>query len=98
MLCDFNKYEFPQIKTELSDCLWVLMYIESAKELVNHLCMNTKDTVILSYVTYEALPNIEARMYSSFINDFTEQQIIDFFATGGFDYKDKKTIYLIMLL
>lgn len=90
IICDFNKNEFPQIKTELSACLGVLMYIESAKDLVSHLCMNTKNTIILSYVTYEALPNIEARRYSSFVNDFTEQQIMDFFTTGGFDYKDKK--------
>lgn len=90
IICDFNKQEFPNIHAELSVCAGVLMYVEPAKELVDHICGHTDRQIIFSFITLEKMPNIDTRRKLGFCQDFTEAQIIDMFAGQEYVLRDKR--------
>lgn len=90
IVCDFNKQMFPDVYSELSICFAVLMCIGPANELVAHICRHTERRILLSFVTLEGFPDIDARRSSAMIQDFTSREITDMFAEHGFELKDRK--------
>lgn len=90
IICDFNNGDFPKIKADVSVCTATLVFITAADSLLKHLCQNSSNTVILSYVTLDVFPNIDGRRASGYVNDFTQDDIIDFFLTYGFILKEKQ--------
>ncbi len=90
IVCDFNKREFPNISTELSVCLGVLMYIEPAEDLINHICKHTKQRVIFSYQTLDNMQDLEMRRLFAICQDFTEQQIVDMFLQRRYQLRNRK--------
>lgn len=90
IICDFNNGDFPKIKADVSVCTATLVFITAAHSLLKHLCQNSSNMVILSYVTLDVFPNIDGRRASGYVNDFTQDDIIDFFLTYGFILKEKQ--------
>lgn len=66
------------------------MYVEPAKELVDHICGHTDRQIIFSFITLEKMPNIDTRRKLGFCQDFTEAQIIDMFAGQEYVLRDKR--------
>lgn len=87
---DFNKREFPDIYSELSVCIGVLMYIEPAEELVDHICRHTGRRIIVAFTTLEGFSDVVVRRKSGMCQDFTEKQILDMFALRGWMNVDMK--------
>jgi len=91
IICDFNKGEYPDIRSELSACTATLMCVKPAYELVKHICLHTVKTVIFSYVTIEGFSDINARRRSSICNDFSTQEIINMFENNNFNLRETKS-------
>lgn len=88
IVCDFDKDNFPDIKTDVSVCTATLVFIERVEELLEHICSHTFRTIILSYVTWEAFSNTAGRRVSGYINDFTEDNIQQMLLKHGFILKE----------
>lgn len=88
IVCDFDKDNFPDIKTDVSVCTATLVFIERVEELLEHICSHTFRTIILSYVTWEAFSNTAGRRVSGYINDFTEDNIRQMLLKHGFILKE----------
>lgn len=92
IICDFNKQEYPNVETDLSVCLGVLLYIEPARNLIEHICSHTKERIVFSFVAWEDFPRIDARRKSGVIQDYSRKDIIDMFGEYGFKMKDKREL------
>lgn len=90
IICDFDRDNFPDIKTDVSVCTATLIFIEHAKELLEHICSHTFRTIILSYVTQEAFSNVAGRRASGYVNDFCEKDIQQMLLKYGFMLKEIK--------
>ncbi|MGC6172951.1 hypothetical protein [Lacrimispora sp. 38-1] len=77
------------IQAEVSSCLAVLMSFENPEELIEHICNSTSKSIILSYVTLEKLPDTNFRRSINYVNDFTEDQLINMLFEKGFLLKKK---------
>lgn len=88
IVCDFDKDNFPDIKTDISVCTATLVFIERVEDLLEHICSHTFRTIILSYVTWEAFSNTAGRRVSGYINDFTEDNIRQMLLKYGFILKE----------
>lgn len=89
IICDFNKFEYPEIKSQISTCLGVAIYIKPMEKLVEHICKFTEETIIFSFITLEGHPNIEARRKSGICQDYTDKQILDMFHTFQYELEDR---------
>lgn len=90
IICDFNKREFPEVYSELSVCVGVLMYIKPAEELICHICEHTERWIIFSFITLEGIPDIEVRKKFGMCQHYTEQEIIDIYSKYFYILRDKK--------
>lgn len=90
IICDFNKWQFSNIYSEMSVCRGVLMYIDPAEKLIVHICEHTKYKIIFSFVTLEGFPDIDARRRSGMWQDFTEKEIIELVAEHEYQLEDIK--------
>lgn len=84
ILCDFNKGNFPILKTDASICCGVLEFIYTAEHLLRSACENTARQIIISYLTLDKFKSIEGRRASAYVSDLTEQQIIDIMQENGY--------------
>ncbi|MHC1724162.1 MAG: hypothetical protein AB9836_13265 [Aminipila sp.] len=91
ILCDFNKDQFPKLQTDISVCTATLVFITKADSLLNYICKNTSRIIILSYVTADIFSNIKGRRASGYVNDFTEEDIVNICLTNGFTLKEKRS-------
>lgn len=89
ILCDFNNNEYPKVQTYVSVCTATLVFITKADSLLNYICKNTSRIIILSYVTIDIFSNIKGRRTSGYVNDFTEEDIVNICLTHGFILKEK---------
>ncbi|MHC1724159.1 MAG: hypothetical protein AB9836_13250 [Aminipila sp.] len=76
-------------QAEVSSCLAVLMSFENPEELIEHICNSTSKSIILSYVTLEKLPDSNFRRSINYVNDFTEDQLVNMLFEKGFLLKKK---------
>lgn len=91
ILCDFNNDEFPKLQTDISVCTATLVFITKADSLLNFICKNTSRIIILSYVTVDLFSNIKGRRASGYVNDFTQEDIVNVCLTHGFILKEKRS-------
>lgn len=89
ILCDLNKDLFPKISTDLAVLSGVLEFLKTAEKLIDHITTSTQKHIFLTYMTLDRFPAIEGRRASAYVNDFSEQQIIDMFAKDKFVLRDK---------
>lgn len=76
-------------QAEVSSCLAVLMSFENPEELIEHICNSTSKSIILSYVTLEKLSDSNFRRSINYVNDFTENQLVNMLFEKGFLLKKK---------
>lgn len=83
LVADFNKANY-SFQADVSSCLAVLMSFKNPGVLVEHICNSTSKSIILSYVTLEKLSDINFRRSINYVNDFTEDQLVNLFFEKGF--------------
>jgi len=89
ILCDFDTDEYPEIECEVSICTSTLVFINKAKQLLNHICQFTTQVLILSYVTVDTISNRIGRRTSGYVNDFTIEDLVDQCGNNGFVLTEK---------
>lgn len=77
--------------TDVSYCMAMLMSFDNPLELITYMCVTTRQSIVVSYVTLECLPNINFRRSINYNNDFSENQLLALFETHGFVLKRKGT-------
>lgn len=85
IVCDLNTGNFPNIKADASICNGVLEFLITAEDLLKHICKNTEQMIIISYMTVDRFPSVDARRASAYVSDLTEQDIINILKIGGFE-------------
>lgn len=85
--CDFNCYEFTDIKVDVMFVSGSLEYIEPADWFLHKLC-EFSNKIILSYTPLEYMPNSERRKSFGYCNSYSIQQIKDIMFWEGFRLKD----------
>lgn len=86
---DFSSINSESTKADVVFCMAILMSFKNPNDVVEHICKVAKKAIILSYVTYEKLPNVDFRRSINYLNDFTEKQIIELIAEKGFKFIKK---------
>lgn len=84
VVCDFDRDSFPELSADISVCTATLVFLERAEKLLEHICIHTAQSIILSYVTREKFPNIAGRRASGYVNDFTHDDIQKLLLRHGF--------------
>ena len=84
IVCDLNTGVFPNLEVDVAVLNGVLEYLTTAEALLKHACNRCSKKVILSYVTVDRFPNIEARRASGYISDLTEETVIRILEGSGF--------------
>ncbi|MBP2662124.1 MAG: hypothetical protein H6Q71_72 [Firmicutes bacterium] len=87
ILCDLNARKFPRIYADVAVLSGILEFLTTIESLLRHVCATTGHKIILSYITLEKFPNLDGRRASAYVNNFTEQKIIDLLAQNGFILK-----------
>lgn len=85
ILCDLNVDSFPEINADVSVCSGVLEFINTAKELLQHVCKHTNKMVIVSYLGVDNFPDIEGRRASAYVSDLSENDIVTVMNANGFE-------------
>lgn len=91
IVCDLNTGHFPDLRTDAAVFNGVLEFLTTAKELINHACNRTAYMMIISYMTADKFPNINARRASGYVSDLTEAQILQLLGENGFRLTKKKS-------
>lgn len=89
ILCDFDKDELPNIRTESAICTATLVFLEKTERLIHHLCTYTECLIVISYVTTDKFSDVDGRRASGYRSDYSEDDIIKMFKAGGFTLKEK---------
>lgn len=89
IVCDLNEGKFPSIYADIAVLSGILEFLTTADLLLHHVGVTTKYKIILSYITLEKFSNLDGRRASAYVNNFTEQKIIDLLAQNCFILKDK---------
>ena len=76
IVCDLNTGFFPDLEVDVAVLNGVLEFLTTAEALLKHACGRSRKKVILSYMTVDRFPNIEARRASGYVSDLTEMRII----------------------
>lgn len=106
IVCDLNSGIFPDLEADVSVFNGVLEFLTTAEPLLLHVCGQTRNKVILSYMTVDHFPSIEARRASGYVSDLTEKEIIERLENCGFSLFERMpdpldasdTIYLFKRL
>ncbi len=88
LVADFGNVNY-SFQADVSSCLAVLMSFENPEELIEHICNSTLKSIILSYVTLEKLSDSRFRRSINYVNDFTEDQLVNMLFEKGFLLKKK---------
>ena len=83
ILCDFNRYEFPDIHVDISFCSGILEYIRDPSWFTG-LTARYSAECIISYNTLESLPDKRARTKLDWVNHLTQDELIDLFQGHGY--------------
>lgn len=62
----------------------ILMSFLNPEEVIKHLCRQTKEAIIISYVPLDRLGDISLRRSINYHNDYTEEALVAAFLDGGF--------------
>lgn len=87
IVCDLNAGKFPSIYADVAVLSGILEFLTTTESLLRHVSATTGHKIILSYITIEKFPNLAGRRASAYVNNFTEQKIIDLLTQNGFTLK-----------
>lgn len=88
ILCDFDKDQLPDIRTEVTICTATLVFLDKAERLIRHLCTHTEELIVVSYVTTDKFSDEDGRRASGYRSDYSEAELVKMFATEGFALKE----------
>jgi hypothetical protein len=98
VICDFNKSEFPSIKTDAAFISGCLEYIEDYEWFIKNVCAYHNKCVI-SYCILDKFPDSEFRKARTWVNHLTEEDLISLFNKNSFKLIKKEyasnPIYLL---
>jgi hypothetical protein len=83
MVYNLNKYEFPELKTELCFLSGVIEYVKDVDWLFNKIEENC-DKIILSYCTTDLSPNIRMRKNLAWVNHLSQKELIEKVESKGY--------------
>ena len=83
IICDFNKYEFPNVMADVSFVSGVMEYVNDWQWFIERMCKCSR-TVIVSYCSVETYGNPNVRRRVHWVNNLSIQEIIDEFKRNGF--------------
>lgn len=78
IICDFNKYQFPQIKADVAFVSGALEYVVDFDWFIKNMVINT-NRCIISYCTYEEFPDTIVRKERGWVNKLTKNELIALF-------------------
>lgn len=88
IVCDFNKYEFPNIKVDCCYCDGIIEYIKDIDWLLQKLHDTGCNTLLISYNIKNDFDTIEKRNKNGYVNNFTFLELLDLVYTHGFILSD----------
>ena len=83
LICDFNKKEFPKVKSDVAFVSGVFEYVRNPPWFVSSISKNCNEC-ILSYCLIEDYPDITWRRKQAWVNDYSKNEIIELFSNAGF--------------
>lgn len=84
IVCDFNKYEFPDKNV---DCIFIsgcMEYVNDVNWFVQSVESHS-NYVVLSYCLMEHFPNLEVRKQNAWVNHLTNSDVIELFKKNNFE-------------
>ncbi len=91
IVCDFNKYEYPNVKSEIAFVSGCLEYVSDYEWFVKQISKYHKKCIV-SYCVIENFPNINDRIKKTWVNNLSELQVLDLFERNGFKLKEKESL------
>lgn len=88
IICDFNKYEYPKISTDIAFVSGCLEYINDVKWFVEKISQSNVKCV-LSYCTTDFFPIVENRKGFAWKNHLSKSEIITLFENNNFFLVDE---------
>ena len=88
LVCDFNKYEFPDFTTDYIFISGCLEYIEDVDWFI-HKISKRSSYVILSYCTLEYFNDLKLRKSHAWVNHFSRDQLMSKFQNVGFKIENE---------
>lgn len=88
IICDFNKKQFPNLTTDIAFVSGCLEYVNDATWFVKKIAENARGCII-SYCVFEEFNDQKFRDQRTWVNSFTEQEIVNLFTMEGFVLKKK---------
>jgi hypothetical protein len=88
LVCDFNKYEFPDFTTDYIFISGCLEYIEDVDWFI-HRISKQSSYVILSYCTLEYFNDLKLRKSYAWVNHFSRDQLVSKFQIVGFKIENE---------
>lgn len=82
IVCDFNKYEFPNIAADVAFASGVLEYVVDVDWFIKNIVKNTSRCII-SYVVNEECPDILLRKKKGWVNNLTKDELTAVFQKNG---------------
>lgn len=88
IVCDFNKYEYPDAKADTAFVSGCLEYVKDVEWFIRNICLSHQ-YCILSYCLIEDISNINERVNKTWVNHLSESQINELFIKNGFKLVNK---------
>ncbi len=86
LICNFNKYEYPNVIANTAFVSGCLEYINDYSWFVDQIVFN-QTKCVLSYCTAEEFPDIKDRERRTWVNNLTKNDVIELFLDRGFTLK-----------
>lgn len=83
LIADFDR-KGAMLPSDVSFGMAILMSFLNPEEVIEHLCSQTREAIIISYVPLERLRDISLRRSIDYHNDYTEEELITAFLKRGF--------------
>ncbi len=83
IICDFNKGEFPKVRSDVAFLSGTIEYITNVEWFVGCISARCKSCIV-SYCLIEDNPNLDLRRKRAWVNDFSRDDIVRIFYRAGF--------------
>lgn len=84
IVCDFNKKQFPNIKSDVAFISGCLEYVNDTSWFISEISKSCS-TALCSYSSLEKFPDIKFRKTWMWVNHLTRDQVIDLFYSYGME-------------
>ena len=83
IICNFNKYEFPEIEVDFCFVSGCLEYVSDFEWFIKQIS-NVSQSCVISYCTLEKFPDLQKRKNRTWSNHLTKDALIKQFLNVGF--------------